>query len=303
MTRVVLTGADGYIGRSVRDALCMQDFEVHALSRTARSNDGSTIWHAVDLFDTAATEAALSTIAATHLVHLAWVTQPGAYWDSDDNARWQDASDHLLNVFSANGGQRAVLAGTCAEYDLSDGHCIEDATPLRAQSAYTASKLRFRHAAFALASRTDLEVAWARVFFSFGPHEHRQRLVPDIINQLITGGRAACSDGKQVRDFMYVRDLAAALVAVLTSRFCGDINLASGKAMTVRQLATMIGEKLDAVSHIDFGARARQQNEPDSITADTARLNRDVGWNSGRSLDEAIDETIAWWREQTPSQA
>lgn len=303
MKRVVLTGADGYIGRSVRDALRMQDFEIHALSRTARSNESATTWHAVDLFDTAATEATLARIAPTHLVHLAWVTEPGRYWESENNALWQDASSRLLSAFSANGGQRAVLAGTCAEYDLRDGHCVEDATPLRAQSAYTESKLGFRDTALSLASRTGLEIAWARVFFSFGPHEHRQRLVPDIIGKLIAGGRAACSDGKQVRDFMYVHDLAAAFVAVLTSRFCGDINLASGEAMTVRQLATMIGEKLDAVSRIDFGARARQPNEPDSITADTARLNRDVGWHSGRSLDEAIDETIAWWRKQTPNQA
>lgn len=302
MNRVLLTGADGYIGRSVRDTLLAQGFEVHALSRTAKPSDESTTWHSVDLFDGAATESALSAIEATHLVHLAWVTTPGEYWQSDDNSRWQVASSRLLELFCAHGGQRAVLAGTCAEYDWSDGHCVEDSTPLRAQSAYTASKLEFRDVAFSLADQTGLELAWARVFFSFGPHEHRQRLVPDIINALLAGGRAACSDGDQVRDFIYVRDLADAFVAVLGSDFCGDINLASGSSMTIRELATMIGDKLDAGSRIDFGARKRQHGDPDSITADTSRLMNSVGWTPTRSIDAAMDETIAWWRDQSTRQ-
>jgi len=147
LSRVLLTGATGYIGRSVQDALLARDFEVHATSRNAVQVDSKIAWHHVDLLDSASVAKLLKTISVTHLIHLAWVTEPGAYWQSSDNARWQAASIELLKNFSASGGKRAVLAGTCAEYDWSSGHCSEESTPLKAQSPYTTAKLAFRDAA------------------------------------------------------------------------------------------------------------------------------------------------------------
>ena len=304
MKRVLLTGANGYIGRSVQDVLLAQNFDVHATSRRPCQGTSEITWHTVDLLDTESSARLLESIAATHLIHLAWITEPGAYWRSTDNARWQDASIELLKNFSANGGKRAVLAGTCAEYDWSAGHCSEENTPLRAQSPYTTAKLAFRDAANTFADTTnmdadtDLELVWARVFYSFGPHEHPQRLIAAVVRALLHGERVACSDGKQLRDFMYVRDLADAFVAVLSSDFRGDINLASGQTMSIRELVTLVANRMDAVERVDFGARARQEGEPPVISADTSRLRELVGWTSKYNIETAVDETIAWWKKQ-----
>jgi nucleoside-diphosphate-sugar epimerase len=295
---VVLTGADGYVGRPVLAGLQAAGYDVHAISRTPGKSAKAVTWHTADLFDPVATDAILEKIGGSHLVHLAWITEPGAYWQSPDNDRWREASVALLQQFIRYGGQRAVLAGTCAEYDWRHGHCDEDSTPLRPQSPYTRGKLEFRDAAYALSEKSGLEMAWARIFFSFGPNEHPKRLVPAVIRALLVGERAECSDGEQLRDFMYVEDLAAAFVAVLDSNFCGDINIASGNAMPIRRLVTRIAEKLHAVDRVDFGARPRQSGEPDSITADVSRLTEQVGYSSHTTIESAIDESIAWWRQQ-----
>jgi UDP-glucuronate decarboxylase len=255
-------------------------------------------WHTVDLLDTDSSAKLLENISATHLIHLAWITEPGVYWQSTDNARWQDASIELLKNFAAQGGKRAVLAGTCAEYDWSAGHCVEECTPLLTQSPYTTAKLAFHDAAFAFSETTDLEIAWGRVFYSFGPHEHPQRLIAAVIRGLLDGERVACSDGEQLRDFIYVRDLADAFVAVLNSKFCGDINLASGEVMSIKELVTLVANRMDAIELVDFGARARQQGEPPIISADTSRLRELVGWTSKYNIEAAIDETIAWWKKK-----
>ena len=298
MKTVVLTGADGYVGRPVLAALQAAGYDVHAISRTPGKSTSGVTWHTANLFDPVATDAILEKIGGSHLVHLAWITEPGAYWQSPDNDRWREASVALLQQFTSHGGQRAVLAGTCAEYDWRLGHCDEDSTPLRPLSPYTRSKLEFRDAAYALSEKTGLEIAWARIFFSFGPNEHPQRLVPAVIRALLAGDRAECSDGEQLRDFMYVKDLAAAFVAVLDSDFRGDINIASGNAMPIKRLVTRIAEKLDAVDRVDFGARPRQSGEPDSITANVSRLTEQVGFVSDRTIESAIDESIAWWQQQ-----
>ena len=100
MKRVLLTGANGYIGRSVQDVLLAQNFDVHATSRRPCQGTSEITWHTVDLLDTESSARLLESIAATHLIHLAWITEPGAYWQSTDNARWQDASIELLKNFS-----------------------------------------------------------------------------------------------------------------------------------------------------------------------------------------------------------
>lgn len=295
----MLTGAGGYIGRPVCDELVGCGFEVHAVSRHDRNSEESTTWHAVDLLDSTATHALLANIRATHLMHLAWVTEPGTYWQSPDNVLWQDASIKLLKSFAAHGGERAVLTGTCAEYDWTDGHCVEDKTPIRALSPYTTAKQAFHDAANALANTTNLSVAWARVFFSFGPNEHPQRLVPAVIRALLSGARAACSDGEQIRDFMYVQDMASALVAVLGSEFSGDINIASGQPMTIKDLVTLVADKLDASDRVDFGKRPRQDGEPPRITADVSKLRNSIGWTAMHDIRSAIDETIQFWKRST----
>ena len=295
MKRVLLTGANGFIGRHTLEPLLERGFEVHAISREARSGDIN--WHAVNLFDHAPVRDLCREIEASHLLHLAWITEPGAYWQSPENQTWYAASANLLSGFKDAGGRRAVMAGTCAEYDWTDGHCVEEETPLRPESPYSAAKLACRQRAFELAHDSDLRLAWARVFFPLGTHERRERLVPSIVIPLLAGDRAACTDGEQVRDFMDVRDVADALAAVLDHDYHGDINIASGNAVTLKRVIQSIGEALGAVDRIDFGARERQANEPARITADTSILNDVIGWNPRHNLTDAINDTVAWWRD------
>ncbi|MCH9694529.1 MAG: NAD(P)-dependent oxidoreductase [Gammaproteobacteria bacterium] len=297
MKRVLLTGAGGYVGRYMIDRLAERGFEVHGVTQQVREADSRLTWHVVDLFDDAATSALCADVSATHLIHLAWETEPGQFWESENNALWQQASESLLESFVRCGGRRAVLAGTCAEYDWSDGHCVAGDTALRAQSAYSRSKLAFRDSALALAEQSDLRVAWARVFFSFGPHERKRRLVPAVTLALLAGERASCTDGEQLRDFMYVPDVADAMTAVADSDFEGDINIAHGEATTIKHLVELIAARLDAIERVDFGAFPRPVNDPPRITADVSDL-ESIGWAPHHTLDAAIDETIAWWRKQ-----
>lgn len=298
MKRVLVTGAAGYIGQHMLRDLASRDYEVHAVSQRPQVSSDDITWHSFDLLDTSATNTQLAIIRATHLVHLAWVTDPGVYWQSPLNDDWMSASLELVKSFIESGGERAVLAGTCAEYDWSDGHCIEGTTPLRARSLYARSKLRLRETALELAAANDVNIAWARVFFSFGANERQERLVPSVIRSLLAGNRAKCSEGSLVRDFMYVYDVASAITAVLDSDFHGDINIASGDAVTLEHLVLSIACKLEAETRVDFGHYPRRADDPDKITADTQRLNDAVGWSPAYDLDTAIAQTIDWWKDQ-----
>ena len=297
MSRVLLTGAGGFVGRQVSELLIARGFEVHGISRRDRSDDRLT-WHSVDLLDAASLEDLMAGLRPTHLMHLGWYTEPGEYWQSRQNLAWLNASVTLLESFARHGGERVVLTGTCAEYDWDYGHCVEDKTPCKARSLYAASKHALHEVATAFARTVDLRLAWARIFFPFGPHVRPERLVPSVIRALLAGDRAACSDGEQIRDFIYVRDAASALVALLDHEFCGDVNIASGRPVPLKDLVNLIADKLNARDRIDFGSRPRQDSEPPLLVADVSRLKDVIGWTPSYDLEKGIDETIAWWRQQ-----
>ena len=115
MRRVLVTGGAGFVGRPAVAALRARGFEVHAVGR--RSPGDAHVFHAADLLDASARRAAVRAAGASHLLHLAWVTEPGRYWQAPENLDWTAASLDLVRSFREAGGMRAVVAGTCAEYD------------------------------------------------------------------------------------------------------------------------------------------------------------------------------------------
>lgn len=297
MSRVLVTGAGGFIGRGTLAPLRARGFEVHAVSTRERLAGDGVRWHAADLLAPGAAERVVAAVRPTHLLHLAWDTTPGAFWSTPENACWVEASLALLRALADCGGERAVIAGTCAEYAWADEiHCVEDETPLEPATRYGASKHALRLAAERHAAETGMALAWGRVFFVFGPHEHPARLVSSVASALVRGEPAELSRGDQVRDFLYSEDLAAAFVALLASGVEGPVNLASGEPTPIRALAEALAAAAGRPDLLRFGARPARRGEPAALTADVRRLREDVGWAPPRTLRERAADSVEWWR-------
>lgn len=290
MRRVLVTGASGFIGRMAVRALRRRGFEVVGLtSRATPPAAGGVRWVVGDLLTDA--ERIVAEVAPTHLLHLAWYAEPGKFWTSEENLRWVRASVALLQAF---GGQRAVFAGSCAEYGWGEEtHCVEDVTPVHPATLYGASK----HALHVAADSSELSVAWGRVFFVFGPHEHPARLVSSVARALVRGEPAETSHGEQVRDFLCSVDLGDAFAALLDSEVEGSVNLASGEPRPIRALVEDVARAAGRSDLLRLGARPAAEGEPRSLTADVGRLRDEVGWTPAAPLSERVDETVAWWRE------
>lgn len=296
MRRVLVTGATGFVGRQALAPLLARDFEVHSVGRSV-SDTPHVTHHVCDLFDAQSTAALVSSIQPTHLLHLAWYAAPRLYWTSDENLRWVEASLALARQFRANGGQRIVCAGSCAEYDWAHGHCAETTTPLRPSTLYGTSKLALSSILSAWGQLHELRVAWGRLFFLYGPHEHPDRLVSSVIRSLLERDEAKCSAGTQIRDFQHVRDAAGALVALLDSTVTGPVNIASGHALPVRDLVLHIADFLDARSLVSLGALPIASGDPAILTADVSRLRTEVGWTDTFDLAAGLHDTIRWWKQ------
>lgn len=112
--RVLLTGGGGFLGRHVQRVLDDQGVDVVTLGRRP-SSDG-TAWLEVDLLHPRDLEVVVQQARASHLLHLAWYTEHGAYWNSPVNLRWVDASTRLLQAFVAQGGRHVLMAGNACPF-------------------------------------------------------------------------------------------------------------------------------------------------------------------------------------------
>ncbi|MFN6952142.1 MAG: NAD-dependent epimerase/dehydratase family protein [Albidovulum sp.] len=279
--RVLLTGATGLIGRHCVGPLEESGFTVHAASR-GRGDDLL-----------ADPEGVVARAGADHLIHLAWHDGAKDRWSSPRNLEWVEASLRLLRAFAAAGGRRAVMVGSCAEYDWTGaGHLGEDA-PLRPATLYGAAKAATGIAAMAGAKALGVSLAWARVFFAYGPGEPEGRLLGDILKGIAAGRPVACTDGLQRRDFLHTEDIGRALVSLLLSGAEGPVNVGSGRAIPVRDLILALARAMGGEGLIRLGARPRPASDPALIEADVTRLGQETGFRPAHDLAGGIRAVLA----------
>jgi nucleoside-diphosphate-sugar epimerase len=339
--RVLVTGAGGFIGRWSVPPLLRLGYEVHAvLSGTASRAvpaqlDGAKI-HFADLLNDAHLDALMREVKPSHLLHFAWIATPGLYWNSAENYRWLAASERLLRTFHAQGGSRAVMAGSCAEYDWSRVEvCDEQSSPLAdtktaapgdaaisddaavssdsvgssdavatndgfasrdAVSRYAACKIALQRMLGDFGRREHLSTAWGRIFFQFGPHEHPDRLVPSVICNLLLNREAPCSHGRQIRSFLHVADVGEAFAAVLDSELEGPVNIGSDERVALADLVGRIARQIGRPELLRLGARPAPPREPSLLVPEIRRLRDEALWRPRFTLNEALSDTIAWWR-------
>jgi nucleoside-diphosphate-sugar epimerase len=294
---VLVTGATGFIGRHVVTALEQESknsgFELHAISR--RAPDGAddkspshTVWHRADLLSPAS-DCIVKQIRATHLLHLAWVTERSTYWTSEENFDWVVASERLLRSFRDGGGQRFVGVGTCSEYAPSLVPYAEMATPLAPWSLYGASKAALSFLAPAVLG-PNLSSAWARLFYLYGPGEPVGRLVPTLLATAAAGSTLR-AHADHVRDFLHVSDAARALLTLLQADIAGPVNVGSGHGVTVGGLARAAGDASGGNVELlsPEPTPTRFSAAPPFVVADTRRLTS-LGWAPLTCLSDGLRE-------------
>lgn len=290
--RVLVTGAAGFIGRPCVRRLVAAGVEVHAIVRNsiqARLLSGC-ITHAADLFEPEARIRLMDQIRPTHLLLLAWVTRPGEMWDSSDNVRWLESSQHLVELFQQAGGERIVVAGSCAEYDWNVGICSET-SPLSRESLYSRTKNALHGEIASLSARTGVTYAWGRVFFCYGPGEHPERLISSTAMALLRNQEVSCRNGSVCRDYIYVDDVADVLVRLVNSTVTGPVNIGTGIGTPLAEVVARIG---DITGKPDLVRPAAQVDSPGNplVAAEISRLRTELSWRPAWSLEAGLRETI-----------
>ncbi|MDQ2984995.1 MAG: NAD(P)-dependent oxidoreductase [Actinomycetota bacterium] len=299
MSRVLVTGAGGFVGRPAVAALRNEGFEVHAAGRTPAGDVDVDAWHTADLLDPEAAGSLVRHAGASQLLHLAWTTAHGSFWDDPANLDWARATRRLVEAFAEAGGVRAVVAGSCAQYDWGvAGLLQETCTPRRPATRYGQAKQAVSEQLEAWSSDHGLSYATALLFFPYGPFEQPERLVSSVTRSLLAGDDAPVSAGTQVRDFIHVEDCGAALAALVAGETTGAVNVATGRGSAVADVATTIGRIIGREDLVRIGALPNG-DDGSQVVADVARLRDEVGFSPRYDLETGLRATIEWWRQRT----
>lgn len=296
--RVLVTGASGYLGDKAVGALVKRGIDVTGVGRSPAPRSHGIRWHQADLLDPSAARAVVESVRPTHILHLAWYVEHGKFWQAAQNLAWVGATLNLATAAVASGCRRFVGIGTCYEYDWpEDADCDEGVTPVAPNTLYGTAKDATRRVLEAWCRQEGCEFAWGRLFFPYGAGESPNRLVPSLARALLRGEEAKCSSGLVYRDFIEIRDVAEALASLLVASVDGAVNIGSGEAVRIRDIAQKLARLAGREDLLKIGALPDRPFDPPRVVASVDRLRHDVGFIPSVSLDEGLAAALDYWKE------
>jgi dTDP-6-deoxy-L-talose 4-dehydrogenase (NAD+) len=234
MKTIAVTGASGFVGQHVLNAIAIAGHRSIALSRRPVQADRSE-WIHLDLSNPdPSTIRAIA--AADSVIHLAWGGLPNYRSASHleiELPRQIAFVEHLVK-----GGVRSlIVSGTCLEYGNQEGECSEKVNPTPV-IPYAQAKDRLRRHLEQMRERTPFALCWCRLFYMYGHGQPAHSLWQQLHNKAIAGERwFPMSGGQQIRDFLPVEEVARRLALMAITNANADVvNICSGIPTTVEQI-------------------------------------------------------------------
>lgn len=294
--RILLTGPTGFIGANFLRQALARGHAVGALllpgeelAPEVRSHAGLTLfvgtlakppWRELQRFQPEA------------CVHTAWITTPGVYLESPENDRFLAWSIAFAEEFYHVGGRYFLGLGSCAEYRPARRPLVETESPLNDSTRYARCKTALRVTVEKLAQTGKRGAGWGRVFYPFGIGEHPARLCSSLITKLVKGEPVTLKTPDSTKDYIYIDDLASAILRVVEKEFSGPINLGTGRGVTVREIAQLVARWLGHPELVTEAPSAAP-DPLDYMVADASKL-RQLGWREQVGFEAGLRRLWQW---------
>jgi len=312
--KVLITGADGFIGSHLVEMLVSKGATVYALSQYNSFNN----WGWLENLDcTYKVNILTGDIRDPHyckkitqdldvIFHLASLiaipysyVAPDSYVDTNIKG--------ALNICQAaheNGGIRVIHTSTSEVYGTAQYVPIDERHPLNAQSPYSASKIAADAMAISFFNSFDLPVTIARPFNTYGPRQSARAVIPTIITQIASGVKEIkLGDVSPTRDFNYVTDTCNGLISIAESdKTVGEtINIGSNSEISIGETLNLIKKLMN--SEVDFVLEQKRirpvKSEVSRLWCDNTKIKTLTNFSSTVSLEQGLKKTINWFSEDS----
>lgn len=313
MKKVLVTGADGFIGSHLTEALLEKGYQVKAF--TYYNSFNSWGWldslpkeklNEIEMFSgdirdpNGVREAMRGVEGVFHLAAL--IAIPFSYHSPDS---YVDTNiKGTLNVLQAArelGTERIMITSTSEVYGTAQYVPIDEKHPFQGQSPYSATKIGADRLAESFYRSFNLPISIVRPFNTYGPRQSARAVIPTIIAQLLSGKEEIkLGSLSPTRDFNYVKDTVAGFIAIAESdKTIGEeINIATQKEISIGELATEIIRQINPNAHIvcEKQRLRPEKSEVNRLLGNNEKIRNLTEWEPNYSLQQGIEETICWMR-------
>ncbi len=313
MKKVLVTGADGFIGSHLTESLLEKGYEVKAFAFYNSFNTWGWLdtlpkekLEQIEVFtgdirDPNGVRGAMKGVDGVfHLAAL--IAIPFSYHSPDS---YVDTNiKGTLNVLQAArdlGTERVLVTSTSEVYGTAQYVPIDEAHPFQGQSPYSATKIGADRLAESFYRSFQLPVSIVRPFNTYGPRQSARAVIPTIITQLLAGNETIkLGSLTPTRDFNYVKDTAAGFIAIAESdRTVGEeINIATQQEISIGDLAAEIIAQINPQAAIvcDEQRLRPEKSEVNRLLGSNAKIRELTDWEPRYSFAQGIAETIRWIR-------
>lgn len=318
MKKVLVTGADGFIGSHLTESLLKKGYDVKAFVYYNSFNTWGwldtlpeDVQKEIEVFTgdirdpNGVREAMKGVDGVFHLAAL--IAIPFSYHSPDS---YVDTNiKGTLNVLQAArelGTERIMVTSTSEVYGTAQYVPIDEKHPYQGQSPYSATKIGADRLAESFYRSFNLPVSIVRPFNTFGPRQSARAVIPTIISQLLAGKKEIkLGSLTPTRDFNYVKDTAAGFIAIAESEktIGEEINIATQQEISIGDLAQEIIRQINPEARIicDEQRLRPEKSEVNRLLGSNEKIHRLTDWKQRYTFAEGIEETIAWMRENMKS--
>lgn len=302
--RALVTGAAGFIGRHVAEALCAQGARVTTLVRSSDPIRNPAIPGTQlvvgSVTDKGYVEGVVKTVKPEYIFHCAGVSR-STIQDHGDEMAYVTVNTlgttHLINAAHAVGTTRGFVAiGTLEEKTEDRSNDGTDTVPT---SMYALSKLYATKYVEYMRVAHGFPGLVLRPTIVYGPGQTGGMFVPALISACLKGKKFDMTPGEQKKDFLYIDDLVKAMILSVVTPHVKDaiMSVGSGKGYTLRDVALWIERIVGAYGCVKIGALPYRHSERMHYQADIATITRVLGWHPMVDLEEGLGRTVEWWRK------
>jgi len=316
--KILVTGADGFIGSHLTETLVRRGYEVRAFALYNSFNSWGWLDHCADdvkgEFEVftgdirdpfGVTQAMKDCDAVLHLASL--IAIPYSY--VSPNSYIETNIQGTLNILQAArelNVRKVVHTSTSEVYGTARFVPITEDHPLQGQSPYSASKIAADQLAFSYYSSFNLPVITVRPFNTYGPRQSARAVIPTIITQIASNQREIKLGAvKPTRDLSFIEDTVSGFLSVLEgdTNFGEVLNLGSGFEISVEAVAHLIADIMGTKVQIATDAdRVRPANsEVERLLADNSKIRKLLGWEPTHKglegLKVGLSKTIDWFSQ------